>query len=372
MTQNPTPRKGVTQRLFSGQPYIYAGRSVYGSKARMTALELADQGIKSRITESKDKGYLIWTDKPTYVELGEYFSSPRGYYNPKSNPSNPAPKDYLPLPYEYSSIVNRDMASSILERHGIKPYHFRFVTSKTHGIMVPTKDQLSSKIILEEAGLDMRPVYNPTRESLYSEGYVLRAIVPREMVSKKVAEFKGRGMTVAKIKFRDKSNMVAIFTKKQNPLVKVHPLAIEAKKKWKEDTKAGHGKGEEYWAGYAGAAYLLSNPGLQLPKLKSLPPDVELNQESKDIWRMSWIEPTGKHSSLAIKSDTKKGAERKARLYYRRAIALGLVKNPIALSGILPEIGSGIVTGVGIGTGWTVVDHLYKKMFNKKNPRRVK
>jgi len=45
-----------------------------------------------------------------------------------------------------------------------------------------------------------------------------------------------------------------------NPLTKVHPLAIEAKKKWKEDTKAGHGAGEEYWAGAAGAAYLMSNP----------------------------------------------------------------------------------------------------------------
>ena len=47
----------------------------------------------------------------------------------------------------------------------------------------------------------------------------------------------------------------------KNPMTKVHPLAIEAKKKWKEDMKAGHGKGEEYWAGAAGAAYLLSNPG---------------------------------------------------------------------------------------------------------------
>ncbi len=45
-----------------------------------------------------------------------------------------------------------------------------------------------------------------------------------------------------------------------NPLTKVHPLAVEAKQKYLEDVKAGHGKGEEYWAGYAGAAYLMSNP----------------------------------------------------------------------------------------------------------------
>jgi len=51
-----------------------------------------------------------------------------------------------------------------------------------------------------------------------------------------------------------------VISAKMNPLTKVHPLAIEAKKKWKEDTKAGHGAGKEYWAGYAGAAYLLSNP----------------------------------------------------------------------------------------------------------------
>jgi len=48
-----------------------------------------------------------------------------------------------------------------------------------------------------------------------------------------------------------------------NPTTKVHPLAIEAKKKWKEDMKAGHGAGEEYWAGYAGAAYLMSNPAIK-------------------------------------------------------------------------------------------------------------
>lgn len=52
---------------------------------------------------------------------------------------------------------------------------------------------------------------------------------------------------------------------KSEQMTRVHPLAIEAKKKWKEDIKAGHGAGEEYWAGYAGAAFLMSNPTKKCP-----------------------------------------------------------------------------------------------------------
>jgi hypothetical protein len=45
-----------------------------------------------------------------------------------------------------------------------------------------------------------------------------------------------------------------------NPKVNVDRLAIEAKKKYNDDVKAGHTDGVEYWAGYAGAAFLMSNP----------------------------------------------------------------------------------------------------------------
>ena len=42
--------------------------------------------------------------------------------------------------------------------------------------------------------------------------------------------------------------------------------------------------------------------------------------------------------------------------------------NPLGLSTILPQIGSGILSGIGIGTGWTMVDHVYKKMTKRANP----
>ena len=51
-----------------------------------------------------------------------------------------------------------------------------------------------------------------------------------------------------------------------NPLTKVHPLAIQAKKKYLEDVKAGHKGGSEYWAGAAGTGYLMSNPEGKCPK----------------------------------------------------------------------------------------------------------
>ncbi len=45
-----------------------------------------------------------------------------------------------------------------------------------------------------------------------------------------------------------------------NPKVEVNQLAVESKKKYQEDIKAGHTDGAEYWAGNASAAFLLSNP----------------------------------------------------------------------------------------------------------------
>lgn len=49
--------------------------------------------------------------------------------------------------------------------------------------------------------------------------------------------------------------------KNPNPMVQVSPLAVSAKKKFQDDIKAGHKDGAEYWAGAAGHAFLLSNPG---------------------------------------------------------------------------------------------------------------
>ena len=50
---------------------------------------------------------------------------------------------------------------------------------------------------------------------------------------------------------------------RDNPGNQALQLAGDAKRKWKADVKAGHGDAEEYWAGYAGAAFLLSNPGAE-------------------------------------------------------------------------------------------------------------
>jgi hypothetical protein len=48
--------------------------------------------------------------------------------------------------------------------------------------------------------------------------------------------------------------------KRGNPKVNVSALAVEAKKKYRDDIKAGHKDGAEYWAGAAGTGFLMSNP----------------------------------------------------------------------------------------------------------------
>ncbi len=80
---NPSLTKGTTLRKFSGKQFYYAGRTLYPSKARLTALELAERGIDVKVTQDRGKGNLIWTEKRTNLDLAEPIT---GYYrNPKNN-----------------------------------------------------------------------------------------------------------------------------------------------------------------------------------------------------------------------------------------------------------------------------------------------
>lgn len=86
--KNPSLTKGTTFRKFSGKQFYYAGRTLYPSKARLTALELAERGIDVKVTQDRGKGSLIWTEKRTNLDLAEPIT---GYYrNPKLNNMNKA------------------------------------------------------------------------------------------------------------------------------------------------------------------------------------------------------------------------------------------------------------------------------------------
>ena len=78
--KNTIPRKGIGTRKFSDQTYYYAGRTLFSNKAGSVALELAAQGVRSKVTKSSSLGYLIWTDRPMYIDLEEKFS--KSYHNP--------------------------------------------------------------------------------------------------------------------------------------------------------------------------------------------------------------------------------------------------------------------------------------------------
>jgi len=77
--ENPVPRKGAV-RKFEGTPYHYIGRSLYPGKAHAVASELRDVGIRTKLTQRRDIGTMIWASKPVYVPLMEVGAAE--LYNP--------------------------------------------------------------------------------------------------------------------------------------------------------------------------------------------------------------------------------------------------------------------------------------------------
>lgn len=75
------PRKGFSTRNFSGKQFYYAGRTIYPSKAKLEALNLAERGIDVRVTRSKSMGDMIWTEKRVNLDLSEPITG--RYRNPK-------------------------------------------------------------------------------------------------------------------------------------------------------------------------------------------------------------------------------------------------------------------------------------------------
>ena len=160
-----------------------------------------------------------------------------------------------------------------------------------------------------------------------------------------------------------------------NPLTAVHPLAIDAKKKWKEDMKAGHAGGKEYWAGYAGAAYLLSNPltlhlvrgGFGTVQTKHNSPSDNLTTykllNNKAIWKtLTDAKRDAKNAGFTSISFIERlgGQGSKPRI-----IKLNPVGQANPVRNVLPEITAAAITGVGLGIGFKGVDWAAKKINGK-------
>ncbi len=168
MIKNTIPRKGIGTRKFGGQVFYYAGRTVYHSKARSVALELASKGIKSRVTESRDLGWMIWTDKPVYVELIKLFGS-SGYYNPKDSRLTHVDKWWNTLRYRHWKRLGiRNLEYEKLSREE-KDRVYEYFSEGKNPILPGVRpkideEQLLSKIV--SASEHIPANYKPTKKQL--------------------------------------------------------------------------------------------------------------------------------------------------------------------------------------------------------------
>jgi len=69
MINNPIPKKGSI-RKFGGKIFYYLGRTIYGSTAQSISLKLYQTGIVPKVTTRSDAGYLIWGSRPVSIEVG--------------------------------------------------------------------------------------------------------------------------------------------------------------------------------------------------------------------------------------------------------------------------------------------------------------
>ena len=224
LRRNVVPTKMKGTRIIKGKKYYYVGQTQFRSKAQSIALELSEKRIGAAVTRRKDLGYLVWSTKPTYVDMSEEFNNPT---------SNPKKVDVI---VRHKQLSKQDKRS-LLDLYG-QYYRVHSADMKT-----PKGDLIAE--ILEAEGLTIRrnPKEKTTLKCNFCGKEFKRVIGPRtyEIECPSCHE----------------TDVEVI----SNPMVEVDRLAVDAKGHYQEDIKAGHADGANYWAGAAGSAYLMSNPG---------------------------------------------------------------------------------------------------------------
>ena len=277
--KNTIPRKGIGTRKFGNQTYYYAGRTIWRSKAGSIATQLTMEGVKTRVTESRDMGSLIWTDRPVRLDLAET----------RYNPGLKCPSGHDAI------IIKRKFKEDFPE----EAFSICPICNLVYDISgKPIAKMLKTSPYFETLKLNpLTKVHPLATEAKNNPDIFIRKVKKSEKHGSHYAAF---------LKIPDKvgyrkgykpygeKGAGYYYIKEPNPMTKVHSLAIEAKKKWKEDVKAGHGAGEEYWAGYAGAAYLMSNP-------KNNPTTYQIQKWNKMRKIFGEKSPTKKHRIEAFK-----------------------------------------------------------------------
>jgi len=139
----------------------------------------------------------------------------------------------------------------------------------------------------------------------------------------------------------------------------------------KQGWQVGIGKGKHLWHVFVKGKV---NPSYRLARLKPTKHQMVINILTALYVQKIRLDPSGRPSGAGARKQYNKYMTLSVKeLTKQNEIAVGIIGqlvkegklNPIGLAGILPEIGSGIVTGVGIGTGWTIVDTVTKRLRRK-------
>ncbi len=187
-----------------------------------------------------------------------------------------------------------------------------------------------------------------------------------------------------------------IVGKKNNPMINVHPLAIEARKRYRDDLKAGHTAATEYWRGQAGAFFTgnprmnpymamgttMGRPNLDLRNLpmvgdlvyvKFKPGTAVVYEVSADgnkvrvKWKKGKNRVWRRASDFLLLSRGGTGEKWSPTLPPDAPVGGAYRGNPIVAS-----IGAGVITGIGMATGFKVVDGAISRAKSViKNPRTL-
>jgi hypothetical protein len=166
-----------------------------------------------------------------------------------------------------------------------------------------------------------------------------------------------------------------------NPMVNVHPLAIEARKRYRDDLKAGHTAATEYWRGQAGAFFTGNPLDSHNPYVSGYPSRYPVEG---DIVRFAGyghtVGPVLHRDEYGTVVHVSRDGE-KVMVYWGEdameakpieSSKLVLVSRSGGQNPIMETIGTAAITGIGLGAGFKMVDGLVNKAKSViKNPRTL-
>lgn len=166
-----------------------------------------------------------------------------------------------------------------------------------------------------------------------------------------------------------------------NPMAKVHPLAIEARNRYREDKKAGHSAAAEYWRGQAGA-FFTGNPIIQNPYISGYPSRypvvgdrVRLTSDGirgglGTVKKVILVPSIGYHPEVENADVVwDYGGSSLVETKLLTLVARSVNANPIP---VLTPIANSALAGIGLGIGFAAANGGIERLTGRKNMARRK